>query len=160
MLMIIRSGEDESQCTDQVDDEIDDIIYDCVGTSTGNTVAHPNRKKSDRRRALRAKPMVSRELMCTGCSCTWACIMMGYCSDTCGGGSTCTCDRRLEEEFLAEEGDTALMAALDAERELSIQDDNVIQAACKTQLKDYAHDATHNCLGDFQHLDVEVVTSG
>jgi hypothetical protein len=151
-VLITRGAYDEADCTGFVNAEIDQTIKDCAALATGTPPLNPKRKLI-RRRALRTMPASSRRLACSGSTCSPTCIMLGHsCSDTCG--SLCG-DRRLEEEFLG--GDA--VESIREERELNPTDDVLIYVECKKQLKNLARDATHNCLGEFNALEIEVVTS-
>jgi hypothetical protein len=156
-VLINRAGHDEEDCTAAVNDEIDQTIADCAALATG-TNPLPVKRKLIRRRALRTMPASSRRLAgCEGLSyCSPTCIMLGYCADGCG--NFCNPERRLEEEFLG--SDAVDESTIREERELNPTDDVLIYVECKKQLKNLARDATHNCLGEFSGLEIEVVTSG
>jgi hypothetical protein len=152
MVLITREGFEEDECTDAVNQVIDQLIEDCVTASTGTT-KHPTRKMEDRRRALTTTSAASRQLLCEPCACSLACIVLGFCTDTCGDPSPCNCARRLEEEFLAFDATESLR------RELTSVEDETIKTHCKQEIKQYAHYANHNCLGDHNAIEVTVRTS-
>jgi hypothetical protein len=150
-VMITRGAYDEQDCTAAVNDVIDQTIAECAALATGTAPLHPKRKLN-LRRALRTMPASSRRL-CSGSTCSATCIMLGYCADTC---QNCNNGRGLEEEFL---GGGDAVESIREERELNPTDDVLIYVECKKQIKNLARDATHNCLGEFSALDIEVVTS-
>jgi hypothetical protein len=150
-VLITREGFDEYECTEEASEEIDQLIEDCVADVTGQHL-HPTHKKNSRR--MLKGTGASRQLLCEPCACSLACHVLGFCTDTCGDPSPCNCARRLEEEFLDVD------AAESIRRELTAAEDETIKTHCKKSIKQYAHYADHNCLGDHNAIDVIVNTSG
>ena len=159
-LVIDRTNWDESDCTTAVNAEIDVVIKDCVAVATGITKL-PHRNTGRRRAEVVIDDSTPRdesrrleEECVPGCQCSanLMCGILGYCSETCGGTTPCTdCGRRVEEqpEFLRRS---------DGKRELTVSDNGVIKAKCKSEIKMHAIAATHNCLGDHENIDVWVST--
>jgi hypothetical protein len=148
-----------------VADAIDAVIGLCSELSTGNQygegVKHVTAPPT--RRTLRATVVTSRQLqVCSGyCECieNMTCMMMGYCADTCGGGNTCDCERRLEETFEdANEG--TVQDAVETQRELQepIMSDVIISGCtgALTILAERLNDKGNFCLGDSAQLGFEV----
>jgi hypothetical protein len=107
-VMLTRTHFDETHCNKQAQIYIDTNIRQAIDYATGgeiNKVTHhlEQENNNNRSRKLRSGAPSTRRLnWCNeGCNCARveACQMM-YCTDSCGGSSTCACDRRrdLEEE--------------------------------------------------------------
>jgi hypothetical protein len=138
-----------------VADAIDAVIGLCSELATGNQYGEGVKHVTvPARRTLRATS-TSRQLQrCSGfceCSQSMSCMMAGYCSDTCGDGQTCDCERRLEETLEdANEGGT-VQDAVETQRELQepITSDIIISGCtgALTILAENLNNKGNFCLG-------------
>jgi hypothetical protein len=108
-VMLTRTMYNETHCNEKAQLYIDANIRQAMEDATGgeiNKVTHhlvQQKHINDRTRKLRSAAPSTRKLnWCNeGCNCAKyeSCQMM-YCTNTCGGSSTCACDRRrdLEED--------------------------------------------------------------
>jgi hypothetical protein len=169
-VLLLRSSDNEADCTPNIVNAIDKKMEACVSSASGGKLKGAGHRYSygnvrrllanpEPRKLLRTAPLQQeRQLKCYSCdNCqTHFCRIMEaggaapYCTDSCGGG-TCTCTRRLESGNDEDNQDQRKLASRKWYEEQMTE-------RCKLDLKAYAEelieDKSNYCLGGPELLDV------